>query len=134
MVGLRSSADVLSFEEELADRFGQPPPPLKDALALAALRLRCREAGITAVDAGPNGVALRFCDGAAPGAAAALFAQAEGEFYWTGDRLVLPLSTQTPAERLEAIDRLLERIESVAGRARPTMLHAAPTTMEKLRD
>jgi transcription-repair coupling factor (superfamily II helicase) len=109
--GLRSIGDVLRLEEEVADRFGQPPPPLKQALALAALRLRCREAGIASVDAGPNGVALSFRNGTAGAAALASSPACEEGAYWAGERLILPLPTRSPAERLQAIEQLLARIE-----------------------
>jgi transcription-repair coupling factor (superfamily II helicase) len=48
---------VARLEDELEDRFGPAPPPLRNLLALAGLAVRCRAAGITRLDVGPDGAA-----------------------------------------------------------------------------
>jgi transcription-repair coupling factor (superfamily II helicase) len=47
-----------SFEEELADRFGELPAEAEALLAVARVRILAREAGIARIDAGPAAIAL----------------------------------------------------------------------------
>jgi len=48
------------FVEEVADRFGSPPEPVCNLLALARLRARCRRLGISRLEVGPNAAAASF--------------------------------------------------------------------------
>ncbi|MET0338706.1 MAG: DEAD/DEAH box helicase, partial [Caulobacter sp.] len=53
-------AEIDAFEEELADRFGEPPQPATDWLASARLGLLARAADVRKVSAGPKGVVLHL--------------------------------------------------------------------------
>ncbi|MCX7283368.1 MAG: helicase-related protein [Novosphingobium sp.] len=55
---LADLADLESFEEELADRFGDLAAPVTDLLALARVRLLARQAGVARIDAGPAAIAI----------------------------------------------------------------------------
>ncbi|MBO1073313.1 DEAD/DEAH box helicase [Roseomonas marmotae] len=77
---------LAELAEEIEDRFGPPPEPVRHWLALARLRLHCRRLGVRRLEAGPQGVA----------------AQLEGE------RLILRRPSRTPAERLALLTRLLD--------------------------
>ena len=55
---LSEPADLLTFTEELEDRFGSRPPELESLIALHRLRLACIDQGVTRLDAGPRGTAL----------------------------------------------------------------------------
>ena len=44
----------------LEDRFGDPPRPVWDALAVLRLRLRCKEAGIASIKGEGTNVSIRF--------------------------------------------------------------------------
>ncbi len=46
------------FEDELVDRFGEPPEAAQSLLALARLRLLAQDAGIARIDAGPAAIAF----------------------------------------------------------------------------
>jgi transcription-repair coupling factor (superfamily II helicase) len=48
---VREKNDIVRLQEEFEDRFGDPPPPVWNALALLRLRLRCQEVGIESVTA-----------------------------------------------------------------------------------
>ena len=55
MAAAVSDADVDAVAEELADRYGSPPPPVEMLLAVARLRVRARAAGVgEIVLAGPR--------------------------------------------------------------------------------
>ncbi|MFC3127290.1 DEAD/DEAH box helicase [Pseudoroseomonas globiformis] len=71
--------------EEIADRFGPPPEPVRHWLALARLRLLCRRLGVHRLEAGPQGVAAQL----------------------DGEKLLLRKPSRTPEERLALLDRLL---------------------------
>ena len=49
MSGVRQVSEIEALQSELEDRFGDPPQPVWDALAVLRLRLRCKEAGIASV-------------------------------------------------------------------------------------
>ncbi|HJQ45020.1 MAG TPA: transcription-repair coupling factor [Amycolatopsis sp.] len=51
-------AELAAVEEELIDRYGQPPAPVRRLLAVAAFRHACREAGVTEVSV--QGNTIRF--------------------------------------------------------------------------
>ncbi len=53
-------AQVRALEEELADRFGQLPPPAVNLLALRRIKLRAGEAGMSQVDVGKHRVRFDF--------------------------------------------------------------------------
>jgi len=82
------AAALEDLAEEIEDRFGGPPPPVRHWLDLARLRLRCRHLGVRRLEVGPQGAV----------------AQLEGE------RLVLRQPSDTPAERLALATRLLANV------------------------
>ncbi|HWX51508.1 MAG TPA: transcription-repair coupling factor, partial [Roseomonas sp.] len=82
------AAALEELAEEIEDRFGAPPPPVRHWLDLARLRLRCRHLGVRRLEVGPQGAV----------------AQLEGE------RLVLRQPSDTPAERLALATRLLANV------------------------
>ena len=88
---LGTEAEAEHYAEELADRFGELPPPVRHLIDLARLRIWCMAHGVVQLDAGPNAVALR-------GAVVALAGILRGTA--KGDRLILPLAVHDPAERL----------------------------------
>jgi transcription-repair coupling factor (superfamily II helicase) len=49
LAAVRDRADVARLQEEFEDRFGDPPPPVWNALGLLRLRLKCQEIGIESI-------------------------------------------------------------------------------------
>ena len=64
----RSQPELDEIEEELAERFGDPPEPVKALLGLAAVAQACAREGVMRLVWGPKGVSLEFEDGADVGA------------------------------------------------------------------
>jgi transcription-repair coupling factor (superfamily II helicase) len=60
MSGVRSLADIENLQAELEDRFGDPPRPVWDALAVLRLRLRCKAMGIASIKGERTDVIIRF--------------------------------------------------------------------------
>ena len=59
LAGAETEKDVSAIGEELADRFGPPPPQVKRLLSLAAFRTACAAAGISRVDVKNGRAVLR---------------------------------------------------------------------------
>jgi transcription-repair coupling factor (superfamily II helicase) len=95
---------VALLEDELEDRFGAAPPPLRNLLALAALAARCRAAGIARLDVGPEAAAATPHD-ALPDRVAAPVAR-------KGGRLVLSRRSGGPEDRLAVAAALIEAVEA----------------------
>ncbi|MXP62581.1 DEAD/DEAH box helicase [Roseomonas sp. M0104] len=74
--------------EEIEDRFGPPPPAVRNWLELGRLRLRCRRLGVRRLEVGPQGAVAQLA----------------------GERLVLRQPSGTPAERLANAARLLSNV------------------------
>ena len=55
-----SSEELGEVEEELCDRYGAPPPPVKNLLDAATLRLLARRLGIASLQQHDGGVEIRF--------------------------------------------------------------------------
>ncbi|MFC7704689.1 DEAD/DEAH box helicase [Plastorhodobacter daqingensis] len=63
---LRSANEARALAEEIEDRFGPPPPELRDLLSAAYIRAAALQLGITHISAGPKGIALDFLPGHQP--------------------------------------------------------------------
>ena len=85
----------------MADRFGSPPEPVSNLLALARLRARCRRLGIARLEVGPNAAAASF-RGEPPAAAAPLERK--------GERILLARPDGKPGDPLAAAEALLTRL------------------------
>lgn len=62
LAAVRERTDVAQLQDELEDRFGDPPPPVWNALALLRLRLTCQEIGIESIatEAGKATITFRM--------------------------------------------------------------------------
>jgi len=49
LASVRQASDLDAVRDELADRYGTPPPPVEALIDVARFRLRCREVGLTEV-------------------------------------------------------------------------------------
>ena len=95
----RAASDLHAIEEELADRFGPLPPPVRNLLAMARLRAACRRLGVARLEVGP----------------AAAAATLRGEPRRTeipgldlhDGRMILRRATATPEQRLAVAEALL---------------------------
>lgn len=63
MAAVRSIADVQAVQDELEDRFGDPPRALWNMLAIIRLRLRCYELGVASISMFRNQVQVNFGPG-----------------------------------------------------------------------
>lgn len=98
MARLTDPAELTEFEDELADRFGPPPPELVGLLTLIRLRCWCAQRGIARLDAGPQGAALTPCDAAG---ADHLAERLQGRL--KSGRILLGISDHSPLARVEQL-------------------------------
>ncbi len=120
---LESQEEIDGFGAELIDRFGPLPDEVEHLLKVVAIKLLCRAAGVSNVDAGPKGVVLRFRNDS--------FSNPEGLVGFIAEqgslaklkadhRLVLVRDWETPEERLQGafiVMKQLVRIAEAAPRA-----------------
>jgi transcription-repair coupling factor (superfamily II helicase) len=104
---LRDWESLEQLADEIEDRFGAPPSPVRALIDLARIRETARALGIVKVDAGPVAIAFTF----EPRHAKSLrrrLGPCKGS--WNGDRLVIP-QPSTTAERANLVLAALERLE-----------------------
>jgi transcription-repair coupling factor (superfamily II helicase) len=91
-------AAVEALEDELEDRFGDAPEPLRNLFELARISARCRRLGIAKLEAGP---------GATAATPRAEMPEPVPPLERRGERLLLRRPGATPAERLANAAALL---------------------------
>jgi transcription-repair coupling factor (superfamily II helicase) len=102
-------SDVERMAEEIADRFGPPPPPVDTLLRAARIRAMARDLGVARITAGPEAVALDLEPGAEERHAEAMEASG-GALEWVNDRLVLRRASDTPEARMTLTLEMLEML------------------------
>ncbi len=60
LTAVRKPDDVQRIQDEFEDRYGDPPRPVWNLLALLRLRLRCAEVGVSSIVAEKRRLAIRF--------------------------------------------------------------------------
>ena len=113
IAGLSSVEDVREMHEELTDRFGRPPNPVRRLLDVMRVRARAAEVGVKRLAATKNAVVLEFGAGrhASRRARNALQEQfgSQLEFAWR-DRpsITLRVPPDSADSPIDAADRLLQ--------------------------
>jgi transcription-repair coupling factor (superfamily II helicase) len=60
LADLNSQEDIDAFAAELHDRFGRPPAEVQHLMEIMSIKLMCRAANVSTLDAGPKGAVLGF--------------------------------------------------------------------------
>ena len=110
MSGVRSVGDVENLQAELEDRFGDPPRPVWDALAILRLRLRCKDMGITSIKTEQADVQMRFASNVrlTPDAVK-LLTVAFKTYRFTPDGVVVALNGPKVMPQVEEMLNVLEK-------------------------
>jgi transcription-repair coupling factor (superfamily II helicase) len=96
---------VEALEDEMEDRFGEGPEPLRNLFASARISARCRRLGIARLEVGPTAVAATPRTGSS--------APPPAPIERKGERFLLRRESASPAERVAAAEALLAMLEPV---------------------
>ena len=113
---LDSHEALESFAAELTDRFGTPPTEVEHLLAVLAIKITCKQAGISRIDAGPKGTVLAFKDNrfAAPEALLTHLAKNMNRLKLRADQtLLLQTASANESERLTTARTIANEILSL---------------------
>ncbi len=126
MSAVRSVPDIENLQSELEDRFGDPPRPVWDALAILRLRLRCQEIGIAAVRGEAANIQIRFTPGVRlTPQAVQLLTAAFKNYRFTPDGVVIPL---TGPKVLPQVEEMIATLEQAFAFGSPDKNGAGKTT------
>ena len=121
---------IRHFEEEVEDRFGEPPKEVLSLFALARLRSLCHSLSIASLNAGPKAIALVF----RPEGLARVKPWLDSQPHLTlkGNKLVWEQETSADAKRLSLVETLLDDLSEASSKhAEPAEEAADPTACER---
>ena len=106
IAAIDTMADMDSLMAEMIDRFGPVPEEVRNLIDTIQIKILCRQANVSRVDAGPKGLSLSFRDNhfSNPEALIGYIAGKAGQVQLTGDHRVvfkqaLPTSTRARVVR-----------------------------------
>ncbi|CEK19727.1 transcription-repair coupling factor [Chthonomonas calidirosea] len=108
--GARTLKDIENLQAELEDRFGDPPRPVWEALAILRIRLRCKEIGIASIKGDRSGLTIRFAPHVrlTPEAIRLLNHAFKGHRF-TSEGVILPLTSHKVREQVEEMIEVLDK-------------------------
>ena len=107
LTAVRKADDVQRIQDEFEDRYGDPPRPVWNLLALLRLRLRCHEVGISSVVAEKRRVALRFSGTHLTPEIIRKLSRAHMQHQFLPD-IVFLATPDTPTRMLTAVEEMVE--------------------------
>ena len=106
IAAIDTMADMDSLMAEMIDRFGPVPEEVRNLIDTIQIKILCRQANVSRIDAGPKGLSLGFRDNhfSNPEALIGYIAGKAGQVQLTGDHRVvfkqaLPISTRARVVR-----------------------------------
>ena len=112
LTAVRKMDDVQRIQDEFEDRYGDPPRPVWNLLALLRLRLRCHEVGISSVVAEKRRVALRFSGTHLTPEIIRKLSRAHMQHQFLPD-IVFLATPDTPTRMLTAVEEMVEVLAKV---------------------
>ncbi|HEX6858957.1 MAG TPA: transcription-repair coupling factor [Caulobacteraceae bacterium] len=109
--------DREAMAAELIDRFGPLPPEAGQLLKVVAIKGLCREANVSKIDVGPKGAVASFKDDtfANPGGLMEFIGKNMAVWKVRPDqKVVVKGEWETPAQRLDAAERILTQLAKLA--------------------
>ena len=122
LAAVRTMDTVARVQEELEDRYGDPPKVVWNLLAILRLRLRSKEVGIGSIVAEKRRVAIRFQGTHLLADTIKKLARIFGQHQFLPDVVFLATSDQ-PAKMLQAVE---EMVETLAGALPPVLKAEKP--------
>jgi transcription-repair coupling factor (superfamily II helicase) len=114
VAGVETEAQLNDVAEELGDRYGTPPPPVRNLLDYAALKLFSQRVGVAQIERRKDAVSIRFTEKATVDPERlARFVQAErGAQFTPQGVLKFTLKEKQPEIILTRLKTLLEQLAS----------------------
>ncbi|HLI62994.1 MAG TPA: transcription-repair coupling factor, partial [Terriglobales bacterium] len=118
VAGVESESQLEDVAGELSDRYGVPPPEVRNLLDYAALKLLSQRIGVTQIERRRDSVSIRFTENAAidPERLARFVAQEAGRQFTPAGVLKFSLKEKQPKQVLGQLKSLLEQL---AGEQQP---------------
>ena len=112
LTAVRRLEDVQRIQDEFEDRYGDPPRPVWNLLALLRLRLRCLDIGISAIVAEKRRVAVRFTGTHLTADILRKLSRTYMQHQFLPD-VVFLAAPDTPAKMLTTVEEMVEVIAKV---------------------
>jgi transcription-repair coupling factor (superfamily II helicase) len=109
----RSREELFEIYEELADRFGQPPEPVRNLRGVIAVKAACRQLRATRLDTGPSAISVELDESTtlAPEKVIELVHDSRGRLRITDDmKLIYSLKPDESARPLETTRAFVEKL------------------------
>jgi transcription-repair coupling factor (superfamily II helicase) len=112
VAGVENEQQLEDVRSELEDRYGTPPPAVRNLAEYAALRLMCRKLGVTGIDRRREQVTIRFAADAQidPQRLAQFVAANRGSQFSPNGILKFVLKAVAPEDVLAGLKNLLEQL------------------------
>ena len=107
LTAVRKPGDVQRIQDELEDRYGDPPRPVWNLLAILRLRLRCAEVGISSIVAEKRRLAIRFTGTHLTQESLKRLARTYMQHQFLPD-VVFVATPDTPAKMLQTAEEMVE--------------------------
>jgi transcription-repair coupling factor (superfamily II helicase) len=111
------AADREALAAELIDRFGPLPPETDSLLKVVAIKGLCREANVAKIDVGPKGAVASFRNDTFANPLALVQFVAKNNIVWKvrpDQKVVVKGEWDTPAQRLDAAEKILSQLAKLA--------------------
>jgi transcription-repair coupling factor (superfamily II helicase) len=117
VAGVENEKQLAEVQAELADRYGPPPPPLRNLAEYAALRLLARRLGVAAIDRKREQISVKFTESAAvdPAKLAGFVAAHRGSQFSPSGLLKFQVDATSPEEVLARLRQVLTSLRSEPG-------------------
>jgi transcription-repair coupling factor (superfamily II helicase) len=114
VAGVETESQLTDVGAELQDRYGPPPPPVRNLLDYASLKLLCMRVGVNAIDRKRDSVTFKFRQNAAvdPEQLARFVSAQRGAQFTPDGMLKFVLKVTAAEEVLRALRTVLEQLAS----------------------
>jgi len=112
VAGIESESQLNDVAAELEDRYGEPPPPVRNLLDYAALKLLAAHVGVTGIERKRDVTTIKFRANAVidPGKLARFVSSQRGTQFTPEGMLKFSLKATSPGEVLQSLRNVLEQL------------------------
>jgi transcription-repair coupling factor (superfamily II helicase) len=112
IAGVESPEQLVDVRGELADRYGEPPAPVRNLIEATALKLVCQRVGVSGIDRKQNIANIKFTENAQidPSKLAQFVANNRGSQFSPGGTLKIILKSTSAEEVIAQLRKLIERL------------------------